>query len=123
MQIMGVILVAAMLVVPVAAAAQVSSSFKQSVMLAVVAAELAAVVGVTVSYVYGVAAGGSIVLAAIAVYATMGVGRAVSRRVVRPSSTRRSRSDEVDTEEKRAVDFDGGRAESVSPTNSDDDAR
>jgi len=69
MQIMGVILVAAMLVVPVAAAAQVAGSFKQSILLAILAAEFAAIAGVTLSYVYGIAAGGSIVVAAIAVYA------------------------------------------------------
>ncbi|WP_084177435.1 metal ABC transporter permease [Natrinema saccharevitans] len=69
MQIMGVILVAAMLVVPVAAAAQVARSFKQSILLAILAAEFAAIAGVTLSYVYGIAAGGSIVVAAIAVYA------------------------------------------------------
>jgi zinc transport system permease protein len=71
MQIMGVILVAAMLVVPVAAAALVARSFKQSILLAILAAEFAAIVGVTVSYRYGLAAGGSIVLAAIGVYATV----------------------------------------------------
>ncbi|WP_135827899.1 metal ABC transporter permease [Halorussus halobius] len=76
MQILGVILVAAMLVVPVAAAARVARTFKQSLLLAVLAAELAGVVGVTASYQYGLAAGGSIVLAAIAVYAgTLTVGR------------------------------------------------
>jgi len=71
MQIMGVILVAAMLVVPVAAAALVARSFKQSILLAILAAVFSAVVGVTISYHYGLAAGGSIVLAAIGVYATV----------------------------------------------------
>ena len=71
MQIMGVILVAAMLVVPVAAAALVARSFKQSILLAILAAEFAAIVGVTISYRYGLAAGGSIVLAAIGVYTTV----------------------------------------------------
>ena len=79
MQIMGVILVAAMLVVPVVAASHVASSFKQSVLLGVVTAEFAALSGVTAAYVYGVAAGGSIVLAAIGVYAVLGVGRIVVR--------------------------------------------
>ena len=36
--------------------------------LAILAAEFAAIAGVTLSYVYGIAAGGSIVVAAIAVY-------------------------------------------------------
>jgi len=63
--------VAAMLVVPVAAAALVARSFKQSILLAILAAEFAAIVGVTISYRYGLAAGGSIVLAAIGVYAAV----------------------------------------------------
>lgn len=71
MQIMGVILVAAMLVVPVAAAALVATSFKQSILLAILAAECATIVGVTAAYTYGIAAGGSIVLIAIGVYATV----------------------------------------------------
>ncbi|MFO7833697.1 MAG: metal ABC transporter permease [Halohasta sp.] len=71
MQIMGVILVAAMLVVPVATAALVARSFKQSILLAILAAEFAVLSGVTLAYVYGIAAGGSIVVSAIAVYATV----------------------------------------------------
>lgn len=82
MQIMGIILVAAMLVVPVAAASQVARTFKGSLVLSVVAAEIAVVVGVTVSYGYGTAAGGSIVLVAIGVYAAAVVA---GRAGVRPS--------------------------------------
>lgn len=74
MQILGVVLVAAMLVVPVAAAARIARSFAQSLLLAVLVAEFAGIVGVTVSYQYGVAAGGSIVLVAIAGYAVAAVG-------------------------------------------------
>jgi zinc transport system permease protein len=81
MQIMGVILVAAMLVVPVAAAAQVAGSFKQSILLAILAAEFAAIAGVTLSYVYGIAAGGSIVVAAIAVYAVALGFQGLARRL------------------------------------------
>jgi len=68
MQIMGVILVAAMLVIPVAAATGVRG-FKRSIGAAVCAGLIATVAGVTLSYVYDVAAGGTIVLVAIAVYA------------------------------------------------------
>lgn len=42
--------------------------FKRSIAAAVVAGQLATLAGVTASYVYDVAAGGSIVLVAIAVY-------------------------------------------------------
>jgi len=73
MQIMGVILVAAMLVIPVAAATPVRG-FKRSIGAAVAAGLLATVAGVSVSYLYDVAAGGSIVLVAIAVYAAVKAG-------------------------------------------------
>ncbi|WP_224334313.1 metal ABC transporter permease [Haloprofundus halobius] len=84
MQIMGVILVAAMLVVPVAAAAQVARSFRESVLVAVVVGELAVLLGLFASYQYGVAAGGAIVLVAIALYA---VAVAADRVVPRDAET------------------------------------
>ncbi|AFK20087.1 metal ABC transporter permease [Haloferax mediterranei ATCC 33500] len=69
MQIMGVILVAAMLVVPVAGAAQVSKSFTESLLVSVVLAELAVLLGIGVSYYGGATAGGVIVLFAVGIYA------------------------------------------------------
>jgi zinc transport system permease protein len=69
MQIMGVILVAAMLVVPVAGAAQVSRSFSESLVVSVVLAELAVLLGIGVSYYGEATAGGVIVLVAVAIYA------------------------------------------------------
>jgi zinc transport system permease protein len=68
MQIMGVILVAAMLVVPVAGAAQVSRSFNESLLVSVVLAELAVILGIAVSYYGGATAGGVIVLVAVGIY-------------------------------------------------------
>jgi zinc transport system permease protein len=68
MQIMGVILVAAMLVVPVAGAAQVSRSFGESILVSVVLAELAVLVGIGVSFYGGATAGGVIVLVAVGIY-------------------------------------------------------
>ncbi|WP_435065151.1 metal ABC transporter permease [Halobaculum sp. EA56] len=76
MQIMGVILVAAMLVIPVAAAAPVSG-FKRSIVAAVAAGQVATLAGVTLSYLYDVAAGGTVVLAAIGVYAAVPLGSRV----------------------------------------------
>lgn len=81
MQIMGVILVAAMLVVPVAATTEVAPSFRASVLLAVAVAEVSVVVGMTLSYAYGVAAGGAIVLSAIGIYCAATVMPRVGRRV------------------------------------------
>ncbi|WP_348612782.1 metal ABC transporter permease [Halobaculum rarum] len=68
MQIMGVILVAAMLVVPVAGATQVSRSFTESLLVSVVLAELAVLLGIGFSYYGEATAGGVIVLVAVAIY-------------------------------------------------------
>ncbi|MCT9097517.1 metal ABC transporter permease [Haloarchaeobius sp. HME9146] len=83
MQMMGVILVAALLVVPVATAMQVAGSFRQSLVFAIVAAQVAVLSGTTLSYTYGIAAGGTIVLVAIGGYllaaAVGGLGLAGAR--------------------------------------------
>ncbi|RLM44367.1 metal ABC transporter permease [Haloarcula sp. Atlit-47R] len=68
MQIMGVILVAAMLVVPVAGATQVSRSFSESLLVSIVLAELAVLLGIGISYYVGATAGGVIVLVAVGIY-------------------------------------------------------
>jgi len=80
MQIMGVILVAAMLVVPVAATTE-RSGYKQSILAAVAVGVAATLLGVTVSYLYDVAAGGTIVLVAIGLYATTQGSTRVRRRL------------------------------------------
>jgi len=82
MQIMGVILVAAMLVIPVAAATPVRG-FKRSIGAAVCAGVVATTTGVTLSYLYDVAAGGSIVLVAIGLYAVAKTEVPVRRRLSR----------------------------------------
>ena len=80
MQIMGVILVAAMLVVPVAGASQVSRSFNESLVVSVVLAELAVILGITAAYYGGATAGGVIVLVAVAIYVlTVGAGKLQTR--------------------------------------------
>ncbi|WP_416841551.1 metal ABC transporter permease [Haloferax sp. DFSO52] len=66
MRIMGVILVAALLVIPVVTATHLGRSYKQSLVYGVLAGEVAGVVGVTLAYLYGLAAGGSIVMVALA---------------------------------------------------------
>lgn len=73
MQILGIVLVAAMLVVPVATAAPVARGFTHSVLVAIVAAQLAVVGGILVAYLGGVAVGGTIVLLAIGLYGVVTV--------------------------------------------------
>ncbi|USZ71557.1 metal ABC transporter permease [Natronosalvus halobius] len=76
MQIMGVILVAAMLVVPVAGASQVARSFSQALLASVVLAELAVVIGIGVAYYAEATAGGVVVLVAVAIYVgCVGLGK------------------------------------------------
>jgi len=80
MQIMGVILVAAMLVVPVAGATQVSRSFGESILVSIVLAELSVLLGIGVAYYGEATAGGVIVLVAVAIYVTaVGLGKLQSR--------------------------------------------
>jgi zinc transport system permease protein len=86
MQIMGVILVAAMLVIPVASATSVRG-FKRSVAAGVGVGLFSTVTGVTVSYVYDVAAGGTIVLVTIGVYVAVTSGGRLRQRL----SSRRHR--------------------------------
>ncbi|MFC4542948.1 metal ABC transporter permease [Halosolutus amylolyticus] len=81
MQIMGVILVAAMLVVPVASAAQFARGFREALLASVVLAQLAVLVGITLSYQYETTAGGTIVLVAVGIYiGTILLGKVQSRR-------------------------------------------
>ncbi len=68
MQILGVILVAAMIVVPVAAASQVSLSFRETVYLSVIAGHVSVVGGLAFAHHYSLPPGGSIVVVAILLY-------------------------------------------------------
>jgi zinc transport system permease protein len=81
MQIMGVILVAAMLVIPVATVTAVTG-FKRALVAAVAAGQFATLTGVTLSYLYDVAAGGAVVLVAIAGYAAVAFAVEARRQIV-----------------------------------------
>jgi len=82
MQIMGVILVAAMLVVPVAGAAQLARGFREALLASVILAELAVLVGITLAFRYEATAGGMIVLVAVGIYLVAVLfGKIQTRRV------------------------------------------
>jgi len=68
MQILGVILVAAMLVVPVAAATQVAHSFRETLYCSILFGQVAVIGGFVFSISQGLPTGGSIVVVAIACY-------------------------------------------------------
>ena len=68
MQILGVILVAAMLIVPVAAAAQIADSFRGSMIGSVVVGEFSVLSGLALSWQYSLRPGAAIVVIAIGIY-------------------------------------------------------
>jgi zinc transport system permease protein len=80
MYAIGLLLVSAMMVVPVAAAAQVASSYRQTMTLASAIGAGSAVVGLTVAYVADLAPGASIVLIAICCYIATVAFRALRAR-------------------------------------------
>jgi zinc transport system permease protein len=82
MRVVGLLLIAALLVIPVAAGSRLAHSFRASMMWAVVAGVLSTVAGLVVSLVQGtIAPGGTIVLASAAVFVTAAVaGRRAAKR-------------------------------------------
>ncbi len=68
MQILGAILVAGMLVIPVAAAMQLTNSFNHGMVLSVLLGQVAIFGGIFLSYYLNIATGAMIILVAIGVY-------------------------------------------------------
>jgi zinc transport system permease protein len=80
MQIVGVLLVAAMMVLPVASAQLVARSFRGSIVISVAIGVGASVVGLAASRLWGLAPGGTIVLVATAVFVmAAGLARSIWR--------------------------------------------
>ncbi|HEX8762972.1 MAG TPA: metal ABC transporter permease [Candidatus Saccharimonadales bacterium] len=69
LRIVGGLLISALLVVPVVTASRLVSGFRAAVVTAVVAAAVAVVVGLLAAFYVGIAAGGAIVLASLALLA------------------------------------------------------
>ncbi|WP_184079895.1 metal ABC transporter permease [Nocardiopsis mwathae] len=81
MRVVGVLLVSALMVVPVAAAQQLTRSFRVTVALAVVIGVICAVGGLSTTYYVEVAPGGAIVLLTLVVFAVaVVIGRATRGR-------------------------------------------
>jgi len=69
MRVVGLLLISALMIVPVATAQLVAHSFRATVVVAVIVGVAAAVAGVAISYYADTPSGGTIVLAAIAAFA------------------------------------------------------
>jgi zinc transport system permease protein len=80
MQVVGLLLVAALMVLPVTAAGRIAWSLRSTLVLAMGIGLGSALVGLTVAYYADLAPGGTIVLTAAAAYAACGIAAALRRR-------------------------------------------
>lgn len=88
----GALIVSSMMVVPVACALQLCGSWRQTILVSCTIGLLISAVGLTVSYVFGLKPGGTIVLIGVALLAVILIGKGIARLVGR--AMRRHASDE-----------------------------
>lgn len=81
MRVVGLLLISALMVIPIATAQLVTRSFRTTVMLATALGSAASLVGVTTSFYADTPSGGTIVLVAIAAFALVAAGRALRDRI------------------------------------------
>ena len=81
MRVVGVLLVSALMVVPVAAAQLVTRSFRSTYLVGIVTGAVVSVAGVVASYYLDTPPGGTIVLFAIAVFAVTLIAQGIARLV------------------------------------------
>jgi zinc transport system permease protein len=80
MRVVGVLLVAALMVLPVATSRLVARSFRATLLGAVVVGMVSVIVGLTAARAWALAPGGSIVLAVTALFAVTAIAGGVTRR-------------------------------------------
>ncbi len=84
-RIVGVLLVASLLILPAAASQHVSASFRQSVVLAVVFAVTATLLGILLAFLLVWPPGGAVVLVSLALFAVAVLGRRIRQSVGAPA--------------------------------------
>lgn len=89
MSSIGLLLISAMMVIPVATAAQLASSYRSTLVLSSVAGAGSAVAGLLVAFYADAPTGAAIVLVALGAYVVTAVATGISRRLHRASGTRR----------------------------------
>jgi zinc transport system permease protein len=82
MRIVGILLIAALMVLPVIAASLVAWSIRSTILLAIALGLAAVFVGLAVAYYADLAPGGAIVLTAAGSYVLVGLGSAARRRLL-----------------------------------------
>lgn len=91
MRVVGLLLISALMVIPIATAQLVSRSFRATVLVATAVAVLASVLGVGVSYYADTPSGGTIVLLAIALFLLLAAGVGVRSRIAGRRAAARGR--------------------------------
>lgn len=84
MRVVGLLLVSAIMIIPVAAAQQVTNSFKSTMVLASLLGLASSVSGLLISFFIDVPPGPTIVMVSLGIFAIMAVGAAPFRRRERP---------------------------------------
>ncbi|WP_028987132.1 metal ABC transporter permease [Thermicanus aegyptius] len=79
MQVVGILLVSALITLPVAAAMRITSSFKQTLFVSILFGEISVLLGMMLSYWFNLASGGTIVLVAVVILLVL-----LGRRGFRP---------------------------------------
>lgn len=77
MQVVGILLVSALITLPVAAALQVANSFRQTFVYAIIFGEVSVLSGLMIAYTFDLASGGTIVLVAVLLLVCVLVGKRV----------------------------------------------
>ena len=83
MRVVGILLVAALMVLPVASAQLLARSFRATLLLSIAVGVGSVVVGLAASYIFDIAPSGAMVLAAAAVFAIVSIGKRAAPRTLR----------------------------------------
>ena len=98
MRVVGVLLVSAIMIVPVAIAQLLSSSFNTTMAIAMALGVIACVTGLAITYVVTLAPGATIVTLLIGTYTIVAIGRAVIASCIRRRPTKAVTWDEHETQ-------------------------
>ena len=83
MRVVGILLVAALMVLPVASAQLLARSFRATLLLSIAVGVGSVVAGLAASYIFDIAPSGAMVLAAAAVFAIVSIGKRAAPRTLR----------------------------------------
>src|SRR5690606_35413374 len=99
MRVVGVLLVSALMIVPVASAQLVTRSFRATMTLAMVIGLAVSVTGLSITYVYPLSPGATIVVLAIAVFVVLSMVRPLFGRRPLPADPHPDVQDDVELRE------------------------